>query len=73
MWKYFIKRKLIFIRVICYFFRFLRFNDKFFDKYKKVLLDLKKFIKEFFLSFFGMDIIIIMCVLGNFNLEVYKN
>lgn len=40
---------------------------------KKVLLDLKKIIKEFFLSFFGMDIIIIMCVLGNFNLEVYKN
>lgn len=73
VWKYFTKRKPTFTRVICYFFRFPRFNDKLFDKYKKVLLDLKKTTKESSSSSSGTDIIIITCVLGNLNLEVHKN
>lgn len=73
VWKYFTKRNPTFTRVICYFFRFLRFNDKLFDKYKKVLLDLKKPTKESSSSSSGTDIIIITCVLGNLNLEVHKN
>lgn len=67
------KKKTNFHRVICYFFRFPRFNDKLFDKYKKVLLDLKKPTKESSSSSSGTDIIIITCVLGNLNLEVHKN
>lgn len=73
VWKYFTKRNPTFTRVICYFFRFLRFNDKLFDKYKKVLLDFKKTTKESSSSSSGTDIIIITCVLGNLNLEVHKN